>query len=107
MDTITINIPMETIICSICLSSLDNNINTLSCSHSYHDNCINTWTHQNNTCPICRSNIKNKEIDLIIPNQNNQNNNRQYNIPFECCGLCCPIILTATLIACVLIFILI
>jgi hypothetical protein len=46
--------------CSICLLDIENNnengnIKLLSCGHSFHANCINTWLENNNTCPYCRS----------------------------------------------------
>ena len=108
MDVI-INIPSEPIICSICLSSLytkqneieegenkdqenkegeneevenEEKIIILSCSHSYHTDCIKSWSHYKGTCPLCRSNIKNKEIDAILDTENqNQNQNQNHNLP--------------------------
>jgi hypothetical protein len=85
METV-INIPSE---CSICLSSQKSKekITVLSCSHSYHNNCITKWVIQNNTCPLCRSNI---DMTVISPNlTTNTDNNLLYkyrkNICF--CGL--------------------
>lgn len=45
--------------CSICLSNIDlnNKFITLSCNHSYHDECLNKWFEKSKTCPICRINL--------------------------------------------------
>jgi NACalpha-BTF3-like transcription factor len=51
-------------VCSICFESLeDDKIHTTKCSHSYHKECLEKWLNRNNTCPICRTKIK--EIDNI------------------------------------------
>ena len=49
--------------CSICYTNISNDqINTLICSHYFHDSCITTWINSqinsNSTpsCPICRCN---------------------------------------------------
>lgn len=41
--------------CAICLLDfeLDEKINTLSCRHSYHSECISQWLSQRGTCPLC------------------------------------------------------
>ena len=40
-------------VCSVCLdeSGLSK---TLSCGHSFHEDCIDKWLEDNNTCPNCR-----------------------------------------------------
>lgn len=41
--------------CSICYDNTDNDKVILTlCMHKFHDQCLNTWTSINNTCPICR-----------------------------------------------------
>jgi hypothetical protein len=44
--------------CSICY---DSNVNdkfvNLDCNHTFHQNCIKTWSQTSATCPICRYNI--------------------------------------------------
>lgn len=49
----------EAIICSICLKPiLFHDIKyTLSCSHTFHLNCIFEWLKVSATCPYCRSAI--------------------------------------------------
>ena len=45
--------------CCICLQKLKDNITKLNCSHCYHSKCINEWTKNSNSCPICRKQIIN------------------------------------------------
>lgn len=44
--------------CSVCLESFQENdpLITLSCKHTFHENCIRVWLQDNehNNCPICR-----------------------------------------------------
>ena len=45
--------------CSICYSKLglNNNITILNCNHIFHYDCISTWGHYKQSCPLCRQNI--------------------------------------------------
>lgn len=44
--------------CAICLSSLEGEISTMSCKHSFHTECLNSWFQRSEkTCPLCRSNV--------------------------------------------------
>ncbi len=127
-NSTTLNILNEINVCSICLASLNDNndndnananandnINTLPCSHSYHNDCINIWSYHNNTCPICRSEIINKQIkkiDVIDPNQNNRNLNRELTgndyyraaVRRRCYWILCYIILAIVFIVLLVIF---
>ena len=53
--------------CCICLCEIiemtDNTLLT-SCNHYFHSECINTWLDTNNTCPCCRTIIKEDEPPL-------------------------------------------
>jgi len=42
--------------CSVCLSDIERgeNIKKLSCGHSYHCECIDTWLLRSRVCPSCR-----------------------------------------------------
>ncbi len=44
-------------VCSICLESVDSqNIkSTTSCGHTFHRDCLTTWTDHHTTCPICKA----------------------------------------------------
>lgn len=50
--------------CSICFSSIKaKDAFKLSCDHIFHEDCINKWSNQNNSCPLCRMIIdENKPI---------------------------------------------
>lgn len=68
--------------CSICLSRLGQNDETsvLKCGHQYHATCIYRWLDRANTCPMCRTSVRERTIevehdpeidnlwDTIIPN---------------------------------------
>ena len=41
--------------CSICLESSRMNKKTLLCGHSFHQDCIERWFVNEETCPLCRS----------------------------------------------------
>lgn len=42
--------------CTICMEEITNSdIKRLNCNHKFHQNCINEWLLENNTCPICRA----------------------------------------------------
>ena len=58
--------------CPICLEQIKKE-NKLKCNHSFCNNCIKTWKHENNTCPICRR--------VIIENDNCLNRSCQ-NLKF-------------------------
>ncbi|VEN34983.1 unnamed protein product [Callosobruchus maculatus] len=41
--------------CSICLRNLKGGrLKQLRCKHEFHENCINVWLNNHNTCPNCR-----------------------------------------------------
>jgi hypothetical protein len=72
-------------ICPICLENIKKE-KKLKCNHSFCKNCIKTWKHENNTCPICRSVIidKKKKERIIINENINENclNRRCQNLKF-------------------------
>lgn len=46
--------------CSICLEPIDENEEVkklINCNHIFHKSCIDTWSNNNNTCPLCRKHI--------------------------------------------------
>ncbi len=61
--------------CSICLTDLKKNIKTLKCKHPFHENCINDWIANNNTCPLCRDTISLSKITVLPIDNPNINNN--------------------------------
>jgi len=46
--------------CCICLSEIEKGEKTilLPCGHMFHYECCMTWLKKNNTCPMCRFEIK-------------------------------------------------
>uniref|UniRef100_A0A7S0AVF0 RING-type domain-containing protein n=1 Tax=Minutocellus polymorphus TaxID=265543 RepID=A0A7S0AVF0_9STRA len=58
--------------CPICLCDLntdeDDIRRPMSCSHIYHKGCISGWLEQNETCPLCRTNVLYNADDAdIVP----------------------------------------
>jgi hypothetical protein len=51
---------LEYPICSVCISDVQKDDETilLPCGHMYHSKCIMEWLKENNTCPVCRFEIK-------------------------------------------------
>lgn len=45
--------------CSICLSEFceEDCVRILKCTHYFHEQCINLWLQDNDTCPLCRINV--------------------------------------------------
>ncbi|KAJ8961635.1 hypothetical protein NQ314_005887 [Rhamnusium bicolor] len=41
--------------CAICLGPLKFALKALTCTHIFHENCIQKWLINNKTCPICRT----------------------------------------------------
>jgi hypothetical protein len=43
--------------CSICWCNTKNSNRITNCGHYFHSECISHWQKQNNTCPMCRTDI--------------------------------------------------
>jgi hypothetical protein len=70
--------------CTICLTDNINILNSYNtnCNHTFCKNCFTNWlNHQNYTCPICRTTIKEykneNEINKLIYINTNNTNNRE------------------------------
>ena len=52
--------PLINTVCSICLENYKKNdyYRTLNCNHIFHKKCIDRWFKNQETCPMCRTNIK-------------------------------------------------
>jgi len=48
--------------CSICLLNYEKNdeLRLLLCTHTFHKECIDNWFKTSSTCPICRTDLKEK-----------------------------------------------
>ncbi|XP_047966558.1 probable E3 ubiquitin-protein ligase XERICO [Salvia hispanica] len=52
--------------CSICLSEFEPNaeVNHLTCSHVFHNVCLEKWlNYWNTTCPLCRNCMMPQEVE--------------------------------------------
>lgn len=65
--------------CSICLETFDDAeiIQQLECKHVFHPKCIGEWLSTNETCPLCRGQIYNWEVDERLPEPQSEINNRK------------------------------
>jgi len=66
--------------CSICQDEYA--VNSLAlrlpCRHHFHDSCIRAWFAKNNTCPICRYELEDKEGSNTDRNRSNQTRDETY-----------------------------
>ena len=46
--------------CSICLCEYENGdkLVSLPCKHIFHDDCITSWTDNNQRCPLCNYDLE-------------------------------------------------
>ncbi len=51
----------EMLECSICCDEIGCSRATLSCSHTFHLGCIGRWILRNESCPMCRREMEEKE----------------------------------------------
>lgn len=56
--------------CSVCWEDfqLKEMVRQLPCAHIYHEPCIRPWLELHGTCPICRQNLGNDQVN----SENNQ-----------------------------------
>lgn len=55
--------------CCICLDTLEKNdrcIDCHECKNLFHSTCINLWLNNKRRCPLCRTNITNNSIRIIV-----------------------------------------
>ena len=75
----TIYVKNEDEECIICTENISK-AKQLICGHFFHLICISQWLEKgHNTCPVCRSIIKFKNIDKKKENRNNNNNQNNSN----------------------------
>ena len=70
--------------CRICLDDLcsrEHNKMELECGHSFHKDCLEEWRRENNTCPICRTEVKQRTsrylYNRILEQRNRQRERRR------------------------------
>lgn len=88
------NLKDEKSICSICLND-KKLINVKCCKSFYHEECLNLWYKNNNTCPTCRTETVTEESSEIryygvdggvssisFDTSLNFNHEQQQNVPY-------------------------
>jgi hypothetical protein len=53
--------------CTICLNGYKENETkqTTKCTHIFHEECLIKWLSTNNSCPLCRTELKTKQENII------------------------------------------
>ena len=80
--------------CSICINQIQEGEEILNCGHTFHFSCIQRWLRNNNTCPMCRSQVinttkkilkkaNNKDINCLILDKSYLNNKKIQNLKIE------------------------
>ena len=49
--------------CAICLDALEDDIQTFTCGHKYHKECIELWKKKSNECPQCKKQLEEGPFD--------------------------------------------
>lgn len=53
--------------CSICLECIElGDLRVTACNHPFHKSCLDNWRQQQNTCPLCRIEIKYNVIETLF-----------------------------------------
>lgn len=54
--------------CAICTDDIRHEyIPSLQCNHNFHSSCLKEWNQIQSTCPVCRSDMKEVNLLLVIP----------------------------------------
>ena len=53
--------------CSICLNQVGKHRFKTSCNHSFHSKCLLKWILTSDTCPMCRTHIRNSRHIIEEP----------------------------------------
>ena len=52
--------------CPICLNDITDDTKKITqCKHTFHDECLTRWLHDNNSCPLCRTHFNFKSNEAI------------------------------------------
>lgn len=53
--------------CSICLcNNEDISSKTTICNHTFHSKCIDGWLENNETCPVCRTVLREMDSEEVV-----------------------------------------
>jgi len=64
LETSLDNLSLSEQKCAICLSSLNQQTELNSCTHSFCYNCIQTWSKSRRICPLCNSEFTSWKVYL-------------------------------------------
>ncbi len=74
--------------CSICIENiLDEDKDITKCTHVFHKECIKKWLESNNTCPSCKTELKEyrpyrpPNISTDLPTRQTNFSNLTFNHP--------------------------
>jgi|AntAceMinimDraft_5_1070358.scaffolds.fasta_scaffold05799_3 hypothetical protein len=57
---------VESLECSICFYPITSDKYVTECEHTFHNNCLNEWTVQKPSCPLCNASIHIPEFNYDI-----------------------------------------
>jgi hypothetical protein len=78
VEKIKLNKENKEMECSICFEKINKKSISLKCNHIFHKECISKWLQENNSCPLCREKVYNKQI--VYANQDEYSSDDSYDI---------------------------
>lgn len=76
----------ETLQCSICRANFENGDiirKICSCNHKFHQECVDKWFEDKDTCPVCRTKLQPEEEHNYNNNPNTNENVTTNQIPLS------------------------
>ena len=81
LSRFNVNDDNESITCPICVAPYEDNeeiYTLLSCNHNFHKTCLTRWLQNHNTCPLCRTNVREYQTNNADTNTNTNTNTNTY-----------------------------